>query len=52
MKNNFLKTTLFTLLTFYTAGHVFAQETSLTDFNEISIADNIEVIITQSSTQS
>lgn len=52
MKNNFLKTALFALLTFYRAGHVFAQETSLADFNEISIADNIEVIITQSSTQS
>lgn len=33
------------------AGHLFAQEINLNDFNEISIQDNIDVVITQSSMQ-
>jgi hypothetical protein len=51
MKTTFLKTVLITFLTFILAGNLFAQEINLNDFNEISIQDNINVIITQSSIQ-
>jgi hypothetical protein len=51
MKTKFFKTALITFLTFLLAGNIFAQEISLTDFNEISIQDNIDVIITQSTVQ-
>lgn len=52
MKTKFLKTAMITFLTFLLVGNLFAQETNLEDFNEISISDNMNVIITQSTTQS
>jgi hypothetical protein len=51
MKTNFLKTALITFLTFLLACNLFAQEINLNDFNEISVQDNIDVIITQSTIQ-
>jgi hypothetical protein len=51
MKTNFFKTALVTSLTFILAGNLFAQEINLNDFNEISIQDNIDVVITQSTLQ-
>ena len=51
MKTNFFKTALVTSLTFLLAGNLFAQEINLNDFNEISIQDNIDVVITQSTLQ-
>lgn len=52
MKTKFLKTVLVTFITFLVAGNLFAQENNLADFNEISVLDNIDVVLTQSSTQS
>lgn len=52
MKTKFLKTAVVTFITFLLAGNLFAHETSLANFNEISIMDNIDVVLTQSSTQS
>jgi hypothetical protein len=51
MKTNFLKTALITFIVFLLAGNLFAQEITLSDFNEISISDNLDVIITQSTVQ-
>lgn len=51
MKTKFLKTAIVSFMTFILAGNLFAQEVNLNDFNEISIQDNIDVIITQSTVQ-
>jgi hypothetical protein len=51
MKTKFLKTVFITFLTYLLAGTLFAQETNLADFNEISIQDNIDVVITQTTVQ-
>jgi hypothetical protein len=51
MKTNFFKTALVTALTFILVGNLFAQEINLNDFNEISVQDNIKVVITQSTVQ-
>jgi hypothetical protein len=52
MKTKILKTVLITFFTFLLAGNLFAQENVLGDFNEISIQDNFDVILTQGTTQS
>jgi len=51
MKTNFFKTALVTALTFILVGNLYAQEINLNDFNEISVQDNIKVVITQSTVQ-
>lgn len=52
MKTKILKTIFISLITFFLAGNLFAQENNLSDFDEISIQDNIDVILTQGTTQS
>lgn len=52
MKTKFLRTAIVTLITFFIASNIFAQEISLSDFTAIVVNDNIDVVITQSTTQS
>jgi hypothetical protein len=52
MKTKFLKTALISFITFLLAGNIFAQETMLANFSEISIMDNIDVVLTQGTAQS
>ncbi|HRG58172.1 MAG TPA: DUF2807 domain-containing protein [Bacteroidia bacterium] len=52
MKTKVLKTALISIITFLIAGNLFAQDINLGDFNEISIQDNLDVILTQGTTNS
>ena len=52
MKTKFLKPALISFIIFLLSGNVFAQDINLSDFNEISIQDNLDVILTQGATNS
>jgi hypothetical protein len=52
MKTKYLKTATVSIITFLLAGKLFAQDVNVTNFNEISINDHLDVTITQGTAQS